>query len=62
MNGNEEIKDNRPPGKKTADFLKKKGIVSPSISGMVKLFTGIWVVPNKEKNIKKLQKKYLKKF
>lgn len=61
MNGNEEIQDSRPLGKKTAEILRKKGIKSPSIDGMVEISKGLWVVPNKVKNLDKLKKKYLKK-
>lgn len=61
MNGNEEIQDSRPLGKKTAEMLKRKGILSPSIDGMVEIAKGLWVVPNKVKNLDKLKKKYLKK-
>lgn len=61
MNGNEEIQDSRPLGKKTAEILRKKGIKSPSIDGMVQISKGLWVVPNKVKNLEKLKKKYLKK-
>lgn len=60
MNGNEEFKDSRPLGKKTAEMLKKKGIKSPSIDGMVEISKGLWVVPNKVKNLDKLKKKYSK--
>lgn len=62
MNGNEEIQDSRPQGKKTAEMLKRKGILSPSIDGMIEIAKGLWVVPNKVKNLEKLKKKYAKTY
>ncbi len=42
-------------------MLKRKGIQSPIIDGMVEISKGLWVVPNKVKNLDKLKKKYSKK-
>lgn len=56
--GNEEIYDNRGLGDKTREILKKNGVKSPSIEGKVEIRKGLWVVPNKIKDIEKLKNKY----
>lgn len=38
---------NTPLGKKTKELLKKKKIKSPSISKMIKIKEGLYVVPSK---------------
>lgn len=56
--GNEEMYDNRGLGDKTREILKKNGVESPSIAGMVKIRKGLWIVPKKVKDVEKLKNKY----